>query len=251
MSDFSMEVALIWARANVSGRCDPIDFGRNAALAYNACKATWRNAGNEKATTAALAAKLTQEQTGAAVHGIFTAMQEAQISAETAAEVRESMAGRFMRSAGFSDRGPSGPSPHSPDAEDPESETTGKPNPPRPPCSPDAAVHNMPAAPSGPCDCGAQIKLVLESIKHALVMHGNCWITDVPEHPRVESLGWMTEFTREIKAIDDALLFLDETGRKHREYRRCSTDLLTEPQAGPSKCEQEHSGSRTPSEDCL
>lgn len=185
MSDFSMGVALIWARANAatSVGMGPLDFAKSVAA-------------------------------------IATEVKRLTSPTKTAAE-------------------------------DPESETTGKPNPPRPPCSPDAAVHNMPAAPSGPCDCGAQIKLVLESIKHALVMHGNCWITDVPEHPRVESLGWMTEFTREIKAIDDALLFLDETGRKHREYRRCSTDLLTEPQAGPSKCEQEHSGSRTPSEDCL
>jgi hypothetical protein len=138
MNDFSREVALAWSRAHASSRYDPIDFGRNAALTYSACQATWANAGDEKATTAALAALSIRPEVLQAL-ALLASLEppNSKSPTETAAEALESMADGFIRSAGFSDRGPSS---HSPDAEDPESETTGKPNPPRPPCSPCVAV---------------------------------------------------------------------------------------------------------------
>lgn len=53
--DIALIAAQEWARANAPGGRDPVEFGNKVALAYCSCRATQYNAGDEKATAAALA----------------------------------------------------------------------------------------------------------------------------------------------------------------------------------------------------
>lgn len=55
MHDLAMIAAQEWARANPPGGEDPVKFGHQVALAYCACQKTQYNAGDKKATAAALA----------------------------------------------------------------------------------------------------------------------------------------------------------------------------------------------------
>lgn len=56
MHDLPKIAATEFARAHTSHESDPIKFGHDVALAYLACSRTLENAGDEKATAAALAA---------------------------------------------------------------------------------------------------------------------------------------------------------------------------------------------------
>lgn len=57
MSDLALMAATAFAQAHAPiNHHDPIKFGRDVALAYSACRVTAYHAGDEAATTAALAA---------------------------------------------------------------------------------------------------------------------------------------------------------------------------------------------------
>lgn len=56
MTDLPMIAATEWARANSELERDPVKFGSKVAQAYCACHAAQNHSGDEKATTAALAA---------------------------------------------------------------------------------------------------------------------------------------------------------------------------------------------------
>lgn len=56
MDELALIAAAEWARANSYSVSNPIQFGSMVAQAYMACRETWRNSGDEKATAAALAA---------------------------------------------------------------------------------------------------------------------------------------------------------------------------------------------------
>lgn len=57
MSDLHTEAALIWAQAHAAGSDskDPVMFGHKVALVYLACQQTKHHAGDEAATSAAIA----------------------------------------------------------------------------------------------------------------------------------------------------------------------------------------------------
>ena len=55
MSDLSLMAATEWAQAHAARSYDPIKFGSDVAQVYCTCRFTWANAGDEKATAAALA----------------------------------------------------------------------------------------------------------------------------------------------------------------------------------------------------
>ncbi len=55
MHELSFRAAAEWARTNSAPFMDPVEFGHKVALAYLACEKTWASAGDEEATTAALA----------------------------------------------------------------------------------------------------------------------------------------------------------------------------------------------------
>lgn len=56
MSDMPIIAATAWAQAHASLAYDPVEFGHKVALVYCTARATERNAGDEAATAAALAA---------------------------------------------------------------------------------------------------------------------------------------------------------------------------------------------------
>lgn len=63
MSDLALLAAEQWARANMQGGVDPIQFGTKVARVYLAARTTVYHAGDEKATAAALAALSIPDET--------------------------------------------------------------------------------------------------------------------------------------------------------------------------------------------
>lgn len=53
--DVSLFAAQTWAQAHAGGQVNPVEFGHNAAKVYLAALQTLANAGDEEATSAALA----------------------------------------------------------------------------------------------------------------------------------------------------------------------------------------------------
>lgn len=53
--DVSLFAAQTWAQAHAGGQVNPVEFGHNAAKVYLAALRTLENAGDEKATAAAVA----------------------------------------------------------------------------------------------------------------------------------------------------------------------------------------------------
>ena len=80
----------------------------------------------------------------------------------------------------------------------------------------------------------------------ALCSTHNCLTTDRPDLPRAPDTGWTTDFSKEIKAIDDAIFSLVGELRNCPECGRCSTALSSVPSVVPARCEQELQDSRIP-----
>lgn len=82
------------------------------------------------------------------------------------------------------------------------------------------------------------------SARLAMCATHNCLTTDRPDLPRAPDTGWTTDFSKEIKAIDDAIFSLVGELHKCPECGRCSTDLLNVPRASPAKDAPEPQGTR-------
>lgn len=69
----------------------------------------------------------------------------------------------------------------------------------------DCAVHNEPAYPAGPCDCGALMKRALEKARLALSACHGCLTTDRPDLPLSPETSWTINHAQEIDLITQAL----------------------------------------------
>ena len=151
--------------------------------------------------------------------------------ATAAALAALSIAEVFLLSAGYSNLPPSL---QRPDDEAPESLAEESPTNPR---SPPGSAGALPAS---------SVVQTLLNARLALVSHSNCLITDRSDLPRAPDTGWTTDFTQEIKAIDDAIAGLVGELRNCRECGRCSTRLSMVPSLSPATDAGVHLDSRTP-----
>lgn len=117
------------------------------------------------------------------------------------------------------------------------------------------AVHNEPADPNGPCNCGAtqgstvvarlSVVDVLDLCQRELAFIGGCTLTDMPDVPLSPETSWTMDFTRLFEAIDDAIDLL--VGADRRTGPECADGHTSPPMrqiSGRSKYVPAHLDSR-------
>lgn len=67
----------------------------------------------------------------------------------------------------------------------------------------DCAVHNEPAYPNGPCDCGAEMVEVADRFAHRLAMHLELFLSDYGGKYYTDALNTLGEYRSAMNAIHE------------------------------------------------
>lgn len=94
---------------------------------------------------------------------------------------------------------------------------------------------------------GSVVQALLDA-RMALATTHNVLATDRPDLPRAPDTGWTTDFSVEIRALDQAIRSVVGPLHKCLECGRCSTSLVNVPSTDPARCEGALEGSHTPGE---